>query len=183
MPNTMPNTMPKTSAQTDQPIANKETSSLEAPSSLHFAPGLDDVIVAETTLSHVDGSAGELILRGQHMEDVAGHCSFEAIAAKLWSGFTQDPIRDITLALNQASLDAFEIASLLAPLATRLTVIEWMRVCLDALPMEIDRPEAIAITGALPVFLANGFRAKQGLSLVAPQPEFGLAENLLTMPS
>ncbi len=35
-------------------------------------PGLDDVVAAETTLSHVDGAAGRLIVRGFDLEQLAG---------------------------------------------------------------------------------------------------------------
>jgi citrate synthase len=36
-----------------------------------MAIGLDDVIAAETALSHVDGEAGRLILRGHDLEELA----------------------------------------------------------------------------------------------------------------
>ena len=35
-------------------------------------PGLDDVIAAETVLSHVDGAGGRLVVRGHELEDIAG---------------------------------------------------------------------------------------------------------------
>ena len=38
--------------------------------------GLDDVVAAETTLSHVDGEAGRLIVRGHDLEELAGHISY-----------------------------------------------------------------------------------------------------------
>ena len=36
------------------------------------ADGLENVVAAETVLSHVDGGAGVLILRGHFLQDVAG---------------------------------------------------------------------------------------------------------------
>nr|WP_321443499.1 citrate synthase/methylcitrate synthase [uncultured Cohaesibacter sp.] len=147
----------------------------------HISPGLDDVIVAETTLSHVDGAAGELILRGRRMEDVAGQIPFEDVVADLWSGFTKDPVTNIRDRLGAASSQAMEIAHLLEPLAPKLDVIEWMRACLDALPSNNSTSEPVAILAALPVFLANGFRAKQGMTLVPPNPDHSFAENILTM--
>ncbi len=147
----------------------------------HISPGLDDVIVAETTLSHVDGVAGELILRGRRMEDVAGHVPFEDVVADLWSGFTKEPITNIRDQLGAASNQAMEVAHLLAPLAPKLDVIEWMRACLDALPIDNPASEPVAILSALPVFLANGFRARNALPLVSPNPHHSFAENILTM--
>src|SRR5215510_10809101 len=52
--------------------------------------GLDDVVVAETVLSHVDGIGGRLIVRGHELEDIAGR-SFEAVLALLWDGLTSEP--------------------------------------------------------------------------------------------
>ena len=45
--------------------------------------GLEGVIAAETRLSHVDGMAGRLILRGYDLDAVADW-SFEALLALLW---------------------------------------------------------------------------------------------------
>ena len=39
--------------------------------------GLDDVIAAETALSHVDGEAGRLILRGHDLNRTCAHGSRE----------------------------------------------------------------------------------------------------------
>ncbi len=42
--------------------------------------GLEGVVAAATRLSHVDGEAGELILAGYAVEDLAPHTSFEEVA-------------------------------------------------------------------------------------------------------
>ena len=52
--------------------------------------GLDDVVAAETVLSHVDGEAGRLIIRGHDLEELAGRRSYEAVAAILWEGFAAE---------------------------------------------------------------------------------------------
>ena len=48
----------------------------------HTSPGLEGVIAAETVLSHVDGAAGRLIVRGHDLEDLADW-SFEAVLSLL----------------------------------------------------------------------------------------------------
>src|SRR5437764_1041262 len=53
--------------------------------------GLDDVVAAETVLSHVDGEAGRLIVRGHDLEDVAGRVPYENAVAMLWDGFVPLP--------------------------------------------------------------------------------------------
>ncbi len=48
--------------------------------------GLDDVVAAETALSHVDGEAGRLIIAGHDLEELAGRVAFEDVVAMLWRG-------------------------------------------------------------------------------------------------
>ena len=43
--------------------------------------GLDDVVVAETVLSDVDGQAGRLVIRGHSLDDLVDHASFECVLA------------------------------------------------------------------------------------------------------
>ena len=50
--------------------------------------GLDDVIAAETSLSHVDGEAGRLIIAGHDLEELAGRVTFEDAVALLGGAAT-----------------------------------------------------------------------------------------------
>lgn len=47
------------------------------------AGGLDDVVVARTALSHVDGAAGQLLIAGAPLQALAGQ-PIEAVAERLW---------------------------------------------------------------------------------------------------
>src|SRR5580693_1562284 len=49
--------------------------------------GLDDVVVAETVLSEVDGMAGRLVIRGHCLDDLVAHATYEGVLALLWEGF------------------------------------------------------------------------------------------------
>ncbi|HEX2227353.1 MAG TPA: citrate/2-methylcitrate synthase, partial [Candidatus Binatia bacterium] len=53
-------------------------------------PGLEGVIVAETRLSSVDGDAGELIVRGFALEELAARAGFEETVYLLWYGELPD---------------------------------------------------------------------------------------------
>src|SRR5438445_12421747 len=46
--------------------------------------GLDGVVAAQTRLSHVDGLAGELVIGGYQLKELAGRVSFEEAAHLLW---------------------------------------------------------------------------------------------------
>jgi len=48
--------------------------------------GLDGVVAAQTRLSHVDGQAGELIIGGYQLKELAGRVTFEEAAHLLWRG-------------------------------------------------------------------------------------------------
>ena len=52
--------------------------------------GLDDVVVAETVLSDVDGQAGRLVIRGHSLDDLVDHASFERVVILLWGGFFEE---------------------------------------------------------------------------------------------
>src|SRR5262245_9589979 len=48
--------------------------------------GLDDVVAATTRLSQVDGEAGELVIAGYRIDDLAPHATCEEVVHLLWSG-------------------------------------------------------------------------------------------------
>ena len=82
-------------------------------------PGLDNVIAAETVLSHVDGEAGRLIIRGHDLENLAGYATYEEATALLWDGFA--PTAELRAELGRARVRAFEMFKPLADQASRLT--------------------------------------------------------------
>ena len=160
-------------------IANDRSNPTEP--AFHVSASLEDVVVAETSLSHVDGERGELILRGHRADDLAGQASLEDVMEILWDGFLSHPAKDIKAALGSARLAAFDTVQPLLPFAKELQVIEWLRLCLDAMPITDHMDPALQITGAMPVFLAAGYRASNQYPPVSPDPNAGLAQDLLTM--
>src|SRR3712207_8244127 len=56
-----------------------------------FTPGLEGVIAAEPRLSSVDGEAGELIIAGFPVEELASRASFEETVYLLWHDALPDP--------------------------------------------------------------------------------------------
>jgi citrate synthase len=53
--------------------------------------GLEGVIAATTTLSHVDGERGELIIAGFPVDELAAHATFEETTWLLWHGDLPTP--------------------------------------------------------------------------------------------
>jgi citrate synthase len=74
--------------------------------------GLDAVVAASTRLSHVDGQAGQLILCGYRVEDLAPHASFEEVAYLFLHGRLPEPSERVSFARNLAGRRALPRAAL-----------------------------------------------------------------------
>jgi citrate synthase len=141
--------------------------------------GLDDVVAAETALSHVDGEAGRLIICGHDLEELAGHVSYEDAVALLWNGLVPD-IADPRSLIGKARERAYAHLAPLAPQLSGLTPVEGMRLLLSSLPdAEEDHP-ALAV-GAAGVAAAMAVRGAKGLEPVAPDASLGHAADTLRM--
>src|SRR5205814_9669759 len=56
-----------------------------------ISSGLEGVVAATTRLSHVDGEAGELIIAGFPVGELAAHATFEETTWLLWHGELPTP--------------------------------------------------------------------------------------------
>jgi citrate synthase len=142
--------------------------------------GLDDVVAADTILSHVDGNTGTILVRGHTIAElVAGH-GFEGTAAIVWEGFAGQGLTKagVTEMFGAARVRAFERRNEWLDLAAKRPILEGVRVALAALP-EDAAPADIAAT--LPVALAALIRVREGHSPVAPDPTLGTAADVLRM--
>ena len=142
-------------------------------------PGLDNVIAAETVLSHVDGEAGRLIIRGHDLEDLAGSTTFEVATSLLWDGFA--PTANLRSELGQARLRAFERFKPLADQASRLTAIEAMRLLLSSLADDDRNKEPVDALAAAGVAAAMAARLATGHAILAPDPDLSHAADVLRM--
>jgi citrate synthase len=145
-------------------------------------PGLDDVVVAETVLSHVDGAGGRLVVRGHELEDIAGR-SFEAVLALLWNGLTPQPSNEdgVRAALGPARLVAFERVAPVIAAIDRLSAVEALRLLLSTLADADETPHHVLAAAAVPVFVAAIARRHQGLAPIAPDASLGQTADFLRM--
>jgi citrate synthase len=67
-----------------------------------MAEGLESVVAASTRLSHVDGEAGQLVLSGYAVEDLAPHATFEEVAYLFLHGRLPEPPERDSFARNLA---------------------------------------------------------------------------------
>lgn len=148
------------------------------------ASGLDNVVAAETRLSHVDGEAGRLIIAGNDVEQLAATHDFEGAVAALWAaaGLDQAPAGEaLRAALGEAREAAFALVPGLLQLAAGAPITEGLRTGLSLLGDEADAPDHIRLLGAAAVFTAALCRAAEGKAPVAPDGQAGHAEDFLHM--
>jgi len=154
-----------------------------ARNAMQVDPGLEGVIAAETVLSEVDGQAGRLTIRGHLLEELAGHCSFEAVLQILLDGLLELPGSEAALQADLARARA-QVFALLPPdrdSCRRLPPIEVLRAWIAQLPDGDDYPTALQLLAAPAVFTAAILRIRAGDEPVAPEPCLRHAADFLRM--
>ena len=158
-----------------------------------FSPGLEGVVAAETRLSHVDGEAGELIVAGFPVEELARRATFEEVLYLLWHDDLPDageladlgealarrrPLPRATLDLLRAAasegtppMDALRMAAGTASLRAGGVDPEGDEVYGDAL----------TVVARFPTIVAAYRRLLDGEEPVDPDPGLGHAANYLYM--
>lgn len=157
---------------------------LSGVSSRATAAGLDQVVAAETALSHVDGEAGRLVVAGHDLEVLVATHDFEAAAALLWrtAGLEPAPSDEaVRHDLARARVAAFALVPALLAATEGLTVTEGLRTGFSLLSDEGALPAHIRAVGAAAVFVAALCRREEGKAAVAPDPRAGHAADFLRM--
>src|SRR5438552_6367165 len=107
--------------------------------------GLDGVVAAQTRLSHVDGQAGQLIIGGYELKDLAGHVSFEEAAAMLWNGALPNPSQLADMRRQIAGLRALPKTTLdVIQAAAKAPPIDVLRMACATLSLDLANPDDIS---------------------------------------
>jgi citrate synthase len=155
--------------------------------------GLAGVVIAESTISLVDGENGRLYYRGYSIEDLAKNCSFEEVTYLLL--YEKLP--------NRKELDAFtkelkrrrvlpeHVVKMMKSFAKGMTTMEALRTTVSALAAGDPDASKVSYDGHIrngvgliakfPTIVAYHYRMKQGKSVVPPNPKLGFAANFLYM--
>ena len=159
--------------------------------------GLEGVLVAESSLSQIDGDAGRLVYRGYDIDDLARDASYEEVLYLLWHGELPTPtlldaFREGMAAERDLDPEVLDVIECLAradesPMAVMRTVTSM----LSAYDLDADGDDAQSIptnvrkgrriTAKLPTALAAFDRLRRGAEPVAPSPDLGHAANFLYM--
>ncbi|ERH12957.1 MAG: citrate synthase [halophilic archaeon J07HB67] len=158
--------------------------------------GLEGVLVAESTLSYIDGGAGQLVYRGYDIEDLAEHASYEETLYLLWNGELPtaselSSFRDAMAAERSLPEEVSQAVRTLGrqdgdPMAALQTTVSMLSAYdedRDAEPTDTAANVARGrrITAKLPTALATFARARDGEEPVAPDEELDHAANFLYM--
>jgi citrate synthase len=148
--------------------------------------GLEGVVAATTRLSSVDGEAGELLIAGFPVEELAPRAWFEETAWLLWNGSlpTADELEELRRrlagrrALPTATLDLLRTAA-----RRRVPAMDALRMAAGTLSL-IDgagdpQEDAVTLVAAFPTVVAAYWRLLRGEEPLAPREDLGHAASFL----
>jgi citrate synthase len=147
-----------------------------------FKPGLEGVVAAETRLSSVDGQAGELIIGGFPVEELAANATFEEIVYLLWNGDLPDArqLQSFRQALAaQRRVPPATLEVLRAAAVERLAPMDALRMAADTLSLAAPEDEALTLVAAFPTIVAAYWRLFNGQTPPEPRADLGHAANYL----
>jgi citrate synthase len=146
------------------------------------ASGLEDVIAADTLLSHVDGHAGRLVIAGFDVEDLAPRSDPAAAAVLLWSAAGLSPPSDLEPQLGGARVEAFARLGRAGDALAAPDAMDALRAAVAYHPATGDElADAIALTSAIAVIASAWARRQAGLDPVPPDPGLGPTADTLRM--
>ena len=141
--------------------------------------GLDDVVVAETTLSDVDGQAGRLVIRGRSLDELVQNASYEDVLELLWEGlFEGAPTNNLAGRLGAARRKVFEQ---LQSADTSLPLVDAVRALIAKIADDDGLDTALLLVAAPAVFTPGVIRMQQGLKPIPPDESLGHAADMLRM--
>jgi citrate synthase len=145
---------------------------------------IDDFVGAKTVLSHVDGEAGRLIIRGRDLEELAGRTSFEDALRSLWFqvvALDDDPSFSVPVELGRSRISAFQRQVSLLRDFPRASQVDTMRFLLGAEPADERLNAPLDAVAAVGVAAALSSRHCLGLELVEPDQRLSHAADLLRL--
>ena len=155
--------------------------------------GLEGITAAATQIAEVDGQNGKLTLRGYDVSELSGKVTFEEVAYLLWNGHlpTQSEYDDLKAEMSAArSLPTPVMAALadLAPHASGMHILRMGAAMLsvgdpdvDSLDLTLAKRRAARLQAQMSAIVAHTYRLKNGLDIVTPKPDHGLAAGFLYM--
>lgn len=160
---------------------------------LILSKGLDNIVVAQTALSSIDGYNGILTYRGINIHELAGRATYEEVVHLLWYGKLPtraelDTLKQ-TLAANRELPG--DVIDMIRKFPRTAVPMEVLRTVVSALSMydpeaedisrEATQRKAVRLTAKFPTIVAVYDRLRNDKEPVTPDPALGHAANTLYM--
>ena len=150
--------------------------------------GLQGVVAAQTRLTRVDGEAGELLIAGYPLDDIAPHTTYEEMLYLLW----HNRLPNVTELSNfhdnlaqQRHLPEIAYTLLSDAARKRLPVMDALRTALGTLSLSADTDDAHhaaqIVVAASPTIVAAYWRLLAGDDSILPDNTLSHAANYLYM--
>ena len=142
--------------------------------------GLEGVVAATTRLSHVDGEAGELVIAGFPVGELAAHATFEETTWLLWHGElpTAEALDAFRADLaSHRALPAATLALLRECARARIAPMDALRIAIGT--VSLTSTEAVAIVALAPTIVAAFARLVAGDEPIEPRADLAHAANYL----
>jgi citrate synthase len=157
------------------------------------ARGLENVVVANTKLSAIDGTAGRLSYAGYNIHDLAERATYEEVLFLLWYGELPSAreLGDFNARLlAERALSDSELALVrgipagghgMDALRTLVSGLAQLDPHADALAPEQVEQIGVRLAAKMPTLIAAWDRARRNLTPIAPDAQLGQAANFLYM--
>jgi citrate synthase len=159
-----------------------------------IARGLAGVVITETRLSRVDGEAGQLIIAGFPLEELAPNASFEEVLFLLWNDRlpTAKELETLRSEMkSHRSIPPATVAVLKAAAERKLAPMDAYRIGVDTLSLSDPNPlentraanekRAVVILAAAPTVVATYWRLLNGQDVIQPDLTLNHTANYLYM--
>lgn len=143
--------------------------------------GLEGVVAAETALSMVDGTRGELVIAGYAIEDLALNATFEETVWLLWNGSLPEDVdsfrRDLAArrVLPPATVDRLASAA-----KAKTNTMDALRMGLGGSTGDDDQ-DARNVLASFPSIVAAYWRLLNREDPIEPRPDLSHSANFLFM--
>jgi citrate synthase len=150
-----------------------------------MAQGLEGIVAASTRLSHVDGEAGQLILAGYAVEDLAPQATFEEVAYLFLYGRLPEPSERVAFVQDLAArrvLPHAAIEILREAAAVNVPVIDALRMAASVLSLGRDEDpldNAMTAIASFPTVVGTYWRFHNGEAPVAIRADLSHAAHYL----
>ncbi|MFB6283013.1 MAG: citrate/2-methylcitrate synthase [Halobacteria archaeon] len=150
--------------------------------------GLENVVVADSELSFIDGEKPELIYRGYDIQDLAEHSSFEETAYLLWNGElpNEEELREFKDDLAERRSITTETQDIVENASDDAVPMEVLRTAVSAIPINEQTEsegteEGKEIIAKIPTILAAYERSRNDLEPIEPREDLDTGANFLYM--